>query len=86
MDTEKSNYLPGQPRVAIDDFYWLAVPLQGIVEIAQDRLTECSEVTDLKLRRGAEDSVKSILCRCASNLDSVVETATQLFCDQIRKQ
>ncbi len=88
MDINKKpgEILFGQPRVAVDDFYWLAVPLDGIVEIAKGRLTECSEVSDLMLHRCAEDSVKSILCHCASDLDSVVETAALLFCDEIRKQ
>ncbi len=76
----------GQLRVAVDDFYWLAVPLESIVEIAKVRLTECSEVHDLALHRCAEDSVKSILCHCASDLESVVETAALVFCDEIRKQ
>ena len=86
MNTSPTSSTPthSQMRVAIDDFYWLAVPLNEIVKIAQQPAPECSEVSILQKRSCAEESVRKILCPCALDFDSVVETAIRLFCDEKR--
>lgn len=72
-------------RIGIDDFYWLAVPLWEIERKARKQGAVCSSLVTNDIQKCSEDSVKSILCSCVSECDSVVNTASQYLIDNIRE-
>ncbi len=88
MDTklESSRKAASKSRVGIDDFYWLAVPIHELAEYTNVLADACGAASIEEIRNCAFLTVRSKLCDCAQQEESVVEAVMQEFTRLVKRR
>lgn len=61
------------------DLLWEAIPFDELLDTAKARIGDCSSKTEEEIRRCAEAVVRSQICDCCGNEETVVAAVVDAF-------
>lgn len=86
IELGRSRDEASQYRVGVDDFYWLAVPIHKLAEYTIVLTDACGAASVKEIRNCAFLTVKSKLCDCAQQEESVVDAVMQEFTRLVKQR